>query len=253
MCTVSWIHQDDGYHLLCNRDERHTRKPALPPRIHERSDVRFIAPIDGDHGGSWIGVNQFGLSLCLLNRYQDVEQSVAGSKKSRGLLLAGLMDARSREEVNSRVLETDLSRFEPFTLVALEPQKKALLVHWTGLECASDLDGEEAMPLTSSSYDPVGAGESRMRCFERRVSGPGKTAELLFGFHASHEPVRGPYSTCMHRDDARTVSFSWIRVVAGKLEFRYHPQSPCSLWPDAGRASTAIEIPRTCDESVRSK
>jgi uncharacterized protein with NRDE domain len=244
MCTVSWIHQDDGYHLLCNRDERHTRKPALPPRVHKSSDVRFIAPIDGDHGGSWIGVNHFGLSLCLLNRYEDVEQST-GSKKSRGLLLAGLMDAPSRAEVHIRVLETDLSRFQPFTLVALEPQKKALLVHWTGRECMSDPDGEPAMPLSSSSYDPMGAVESRHNCFERLVSGPGKTAERLFKFHASHEPVRGPYSTCMHRDDARTVSFSWIRVAAGKIEFCYHPESPCSLWPDASRVSTAIEMSRT--------
>src|SRR5882724_8716006 len=103
MCTVSWIHQDDGYDLLCNRDELHTRKPALPPRVHERSDVRFIAPIDGDLGGSWIGVNEFGLSLCLLNRYQDGEQSATESKKSRGLLLAGLMDSASGAEVHNSV------------------------------------------------------------------------------------------------------------------------------------------------------
>jgi hypothetical protein len=109
----------------------------------------------------------------------------------------------------------------------------------------SDLDGEGAMPLSSSSYDPMGAGESRKRCFERLVSDPGKTAELLFRFHASHEPVRGPYSTCMHRDDADTVSFSWIRVEGGKIEFYYHPESPCSLWPNVGRVSTAIEMSRT--------
>src|ERR1044071_1445308 len=148
MSTVSWIHQDDGYHLLCNRDELQTRKPALPPVVHERGEVRFIAPIDGDHGGSWIGVNQFGVSLCLLNGYQDGAQSAIGSNKSRGLLLAGLMDASSRAEVHNGLLETDLSRFLPFNLVALEPQQKALLVNWTGRECVSDFEGEEAMPLT---------------------------------------------------------------------------------------------------------
>lgn len=68
MCTVSWLHKAKGYVLLCNRDERHTRKPALGPRISERNGISFIAPVDGDHGGSWIGVNQFGLTLCLLNR-----------------------------------------------------------------------------------------------------------------------------------------------------------------------------------------
>jgi len=130
-------------------------------------------------------------------------------------------------------------------MVALEPQKKSLLIHWTGRECVSDLDGEAAMPLTSSSYDSVGAEESRQHCFERLVSGSGKTAELLFKFHASHDPVRGPYSTCMHRDDARTVSFSWIRVAAGKIEFCYHPVSPCLLLPDAGRVSMALKMSRT--------
>src|SRR5262249_9603911 len=245
MCTVSWVHQDDGYDLLCNRDELHTRKPALPPRVRERSDVRFIAPIDGDHGGSWIGVNEFGLSLCLLNRYQDGKRSTTRSKKSRGLLLASLMGAPSRAEVLDSVLAKDLSRFQGFTLVALEPQKKALLVHWTGHECVSDFDGDGAMPLTSSSYDPVGAAVSRQHCFERLVSGPRKSAELLFKFHASHDPVRGPYSTCMHRDGAKTVSFSWIRVAAGTIEFCYHPVSPCLLLPDAGRVSMALKMSRT--------
>jgi hypothetical protein len=66
MCTVSWVHQKDGYQLLSNRDEKHTRKPALAPSLRQQRQVRFLAPIDGDQGGSWIGVNQFGLSLCLL-------------------------------------------------------------------------------------------------------------------------------------------------------------------------------------------
>ena len=42
------------------------------PRIGDVRGVSFVAPIDGDHGGSWIGVNQFGLTLCLLNRYDDL-------------------------------------------------------------------------------------------------------------------------------------------------------------------------------------
>ena len=36
MCTVSWIHDKDGYQLLCNRDEKLTRKPALEPRLAVR-------------------------------------------------------------------------------------------------------------------------------------------------------------------------------------------------------------------------
>jgi hypothetical protein len=32
MCTVSWIHEADGYQLLCNRDENHTRYRAVTVR-----------------------------------------------------------------------------------------------------------------------------------------------------------------------------------------------------------------------------
>ena len=63
MCTVSWLRQAEGYVLLCNRDERHTRKPAGGPRVGDVRGVSFVAPVDGDHGGSWIGTNQFGSDL----------------------------------------------------------------------------------------------------------------------------------------------------------------------------------------------
>lgn len=245
MCTVSWIHQDGGYQLLCNRDERHARKPALPPRIFERGGARFIAPIDGDHGGSWIGVNQFGLSLCLLNRYQNGEQSTTESKFSRGLVLLELMDSVAQADVHNRILEKDLSRHQPFTLVVLEPGKQALLVDWTGRECLSEPDGEQVMPVTSSSYDPVGVGETRRHTYERLINRSARSADLLFEFHSSHEPGPGPYSTCMHRDDARTVSFCWIKVTEDRIGCCYYPHSPCSFWPDADRASTGLTISRT--------
>ena len=72
MCTVTWLRERGGYTLLCNRDESLSRKPALAPAVKDHRGVRFIAPEDGDHGGAWIAVNQFALSVCLLNRYQDL-------------------------------------------------------------------------------------------------------------------------------------------------------------------------------------
>jgi len=245
MCTVSWLDRDGGYELLCNRDERRTRTPALSPRVRERRRVKFIAPTDGDHGGSWIGVNQFGLSLCLLNRYEHGQQPPNDARISRGLLPIELMDSAASDEVHDRIVKGDLSRFEPFTLLVLEPQKKALLIGWTGRERLIEIDGEAAMPLISSSYDGAGVRESRKKCFERLMSGSGTaSADLLFRFHASHEPARGPYSSCMHRDDAQTVSFSRIKVAAHKIQFLYHPLSPCSMLFDASHAETKIEMLR---------
>ena len=99
MCTVSWLHQPAGYHLLCNRDEKRTRGVALGPRIQERAGVRFVAPADADFGGAWIAVNEFGVSLCLLNGSEACPRLV---RKSRGILLLDLIWSRAAADTASR-------------------------------------------------------------------------------------------------------------------------------------------------------
>src|SRR6516165_698509 len=98
MCTVSWVHQRGGYHLLCNRDEKLTRGTAFAPALIERGGVRFIAPIDADFGGTWLAVNEFGISLCLLNGDAGTAPSGATPRRSRGLLLRELAWASSGGE-----------------------------------------------------------------------------------------------------------------------------------------------------------
>ncbi len=53
------------------------------------------------------------------------------------------------------------------------------------------------------------------------------------------------YQLLCNRDDARTVSFSWIKVATDTIDFCYHPLSPCLLSPDAGQVSTEVKLSRT--------
>ena len=239
MCTVSWLHDQDSYRLFSNRDERHSRQPALKPSIHEQRGVRFIAPIDGDHGGSWIGVNQFGISLCLLNRYHDADGNSPLSDISRGLLLIELIDCRSRSEAPDRIRPMNLNRFKPFTLLVLEPEQPSLLIHWNGRESTIDGGGEDSMPLISSSHDLPGVVSARRQHFKNLVDQANQVdTDLLPRFHTSHFPAASAYSTCMHRPDARTVSFSRVTVSRDKIEFLYHPDSPCTI----GHSPNSIDI-----------
>ena len=85
MCTVSWLRQSNGYQLFCNRDEKRTRRPSSGPQLLVRDGVRFLAPIDADFGGTWIAVNEFGLSLVLVNRGSGITRKAepwAGSDES---------------------------------------------------------------------------------------------------------------------------------------------------------------------------
>lgn len=228
MCTVSWLRQAEGYVLLCNRDERHTRKPASGPRVGKARGVSFVAPVDGDQGGSWIGANQFGLTLCLLNRYGDWKPDPDRDYTSRGSLLVDLLDCRSRQHLSERVNHIELDRFQPFTMLALSVDEPAILIDWTGLEGTIQLDAEARMPLTSSSLKDPNVVALRRKLFAEMVSQLGDLdTELLHQFHRSHLPERGPASVCMHRADAATVSLSIVTVSRGSVEFLYHPKSPC--------------------------
>ncbi|HSE26136.1 MAG TPA: NRDE family protein, partial [Pyrinomonadaceae bacterium] len=228
MCTLSWIHREDGYLLLFNRDELRTRKPASAPRIEQRNGVEFIAPLDGDHGGSWIAVNQFGLTLCLLNRFDDSPGGIIREYTSRGLLLHELTDCSALKTVTERVDDAKCSRFRPFTLVALVTGQPAMVIEWTGSETITKSHAENFMPITSSSLQEGNVVLKRKRQFQEMVLARSSVDdELLFEFHRSHLPERGPASVCMHRPDARTVSMSTLTVTQKAIEFVYHPNSPC--------------------------
>jgi hypothetical protein len=227
LCTVTWTRHDGGYHLFSNRDERFTRGVASPPLLREKDGVRFLAPLDSDRAGTWIGTNEFGLSLCLLN---GPARKGATGCRSRGLLLLDLMDSRSRAALCVRIQAAELSQHLPFSIVAIQPDAPAMVACWNGTTLGLDPDAEGRAPLVSSSFDPDGVESARRLHFAELNTAAGElsTAELR-RFHASHRPFRGPYSPCMHRDDAATVSFSHVRVHGREAVFEYLSGPPCQL------------------------
>jgi hypothetical protein len=226
MCTVSWTYQPGGYQLLFNRDERSSRKPAEPPTLREQHGMRCIVPSDGDYGGTWIGVNQYGMTICLLNRYD--QHDAAQVYTSRGLLVLDILDSRSCEQVLSRLCVLDLTLFRPFTMVVLAPLPPSLVLHWTGNELQAEYAAESARPLISSSYDPTNVATHRKQLFRDMAITLGDiTPAMLYAFHASHLPAANAYSVCMHREDAATRSLSWITVDAHMIAFLYQPHPPC--------------------------
>ena len=221
MCTVTWTHEAEGYQLFFNRDEKRTRRPAHPPGSSVLEGVRFIAPRDGDFGGTWLSVNEFGVSVCLLNGAEGIRG------RSRGLLVLDLTPTTSVAGIRQFLQAADLSTYAPFSLVAIEPGA-ATIVEWNGRERAiRDMPESHGM-LTSSSFDTAAVVQRRYNAFASL--GP-ITSDLLGEFHRSHGDEPSAYSTCMHRPDAETVSFSHIRVTQDRIEFRYVPSAPCSNAP----------------------
>jgi hypothetical protein len=216
MCTVSWLHESDGgYKLFCNRDEKRTRKAAVAPLLQRAGGTRFIAPLDGEFGGTWIGVNEHGLSVCLLNRYDRAPRG----RVSRGLLVLDLLGSRSAAEAVQSAAERDPGEFSPFTLAVLEPASATAVCVWDGAVAQIFPDGDALMPLVSSSRDQKGAEKARKTAFRQ--------AESPEHFHRAHMDGPSAYSPCMHREDAETVSFSRVNVSASEISLSYSPAPPC--------------------------
>jgi hypothetical protein len=166
-----------------------------------------------------------------LNRYGEYPES-HGAFTSRGLLLTDLLDCKVGQHVQQRLNAADLEQFRPLTMAVLTNDEPALLIDWTGRELLVQPDAERYMPLTSSSLQEPNAVGRRKEYFQDIVSEAGKLdAELLGRFHRSHVPLRGPYSVCMHREDAATVSLSAVTVTRETIEFIYEGRSPCSKGP----------------------
>lgn len=220
MCTVTWIREAEGYQLFCNRDEKRTRKPASPPGIAIQNGVRFLAPLDGDFGGTWIATNEFGLTLCLLNGARAV------AARSRGLLVLDLAHLESVASVVKHVRKSDLQPYAPFTMAVLAPGACPVIIEWSGSRTTVAAPEGPHFLLTSSSFDGGGVREKRREEYAR-LTGAGCSAELLAAFHRSHGGPPSAHSVCMHRPDAETVSFSHIRVSPSQTEFAYISAAPC--------------------------
>ena len=231
MCTVTWLLQSTGYRLFFNRDELKTRGIARPPAAGELNRVKYIAPADADAGGSWIGVNEFGVAPAILNYYHAGGAKTAPGKDyiSRGVLLKSLLDCREAAEALRRLQQERLENYRPFILLIFAPAAPPLACTWNAGKGGLKIERAAACPLSSSSFDSREVIEGRITRFRERFSGARPlTAEMLRSYHRSHEPEPGPYSVCMHREDAHTVSYSEIGVATDTIEFRYVPGSPCS-------------------------
>jgi hypothetical protein len=249
VCTLTWAWSADGYELFFNRDEQRTRAAALPPSVHERGGTRWIAPTDPDGGGTWLGVNEHGVAIGVLNGYRRANLAL-GELSSRGALVSSLLDVASLDELGERLARADLRRFRSFGMVAFDPARRARIAEWDGERLELRALDDARRPLCSSSLDPLGAGASRRKLYAEMVESTGELdTALLERFHASHAPDRGALSPCMHREDAQTVSYSRVVVARAELEFHYSPAAPCIGAP---RTLTRLER-RTSRSAARAR
>jgi hypothetical protein len=212
------------YALYYTRDAPRPRAPARAPVAGRREGVAFLAPIDAEAGGTWLAVSERGLTLCLLNGFPAPGQAEPPEAPSRGRVPLAAIACADAADAVARVAALDLDGFRPFLLAVLDARGDRRLVRWSGREIEAGAPLPPTRPVVSSSFCTHDVRSSREALFAR-MGQPTRAAHLAY--HRSHDPARGPYSVCMHRPDARTVSFSHVRVGRVRIELAYVPGPPC--------------------------
>lgn len=231
MCTASWLRRDGRLHLFFNRDELRSREPAAPPETHRRKAVAWIAPADGRAGGTWIAATDRGLALALLNRSDGTTPE---ERVSRGHLIPELVTAGDAGALEAALAGLPLERLAPFRLLALwRRHADGAIASWDG---AGELSWERVDAdlglLCSSGLGDARASAERGRTWERfRAERTPWGLDDHRVFHRDHSPERSAWSVCVHRPEARSVSFTEIELAPAGVLLAYRDGSPCEEGP----------------------
>ena len=210
-----------------NRDEKLTRVRALPPARQELQGHAALFPSEPG-GGTWIGTNDAGVSFALINWY-SVPAQVSGHAISRGLVVRSALACQVEAKVDDGLRAVSLDRTNPFRLLGFFPKEKHVIEwRWNLSRLERVEHGWETNIWISSGFDEPGAERSRRKTFQSSLRNqPVQNLNWLRSLHASHAPTPGPYSVCMHRRDAATVSYTEIAVSDAVAHMTYWDGSPC--------------------------
>ena len=228
MCTVTFMPRRDGYCLGMNRDEKRSRPKGLPPAERNIHGRLVVYPSEPD-GGTWIASNNTGASLALINWYSATARTRANTI-SRGKIIPSLCTADTAALVHAGLAAIPLDRINPFRLIGVFPSSKEIIEwRWDLKELIRKDHRWRAQQWISSGFDESAAQKSRNKVFKQAQAQKSvETIGWLRRLHRSHLPLVGPFSTCMHRDDAATVSYTEISVRRGSATMRHICGPPCN-------------------------
>lgn len=227
MCTVTLVARQRGYCLGMNRDEKLARPAGLPPETKKLNGSAVLCPSERS-GGTWIAVNDQGVSHALINWYA-ITARVEGNPLSRGKVVNCVSTAAAPEVAAAALALLPLNRINPFRLIGIYPAtRQAVEWRWNLKKLVRRNHRWKTQQWISSGFDEPMAQRVRSRVFRQaqRQSSAG-SLDWLRRLHRSHSPQAGPFSTCMHRSDAATVSHTEIAVSSRAAEMLHRPGSPC--------------------------
>ncbi|PYV71443.1 MAG: hypothetical protein DMG97_16185 [Acidobacteria bacterium] len=237
MCTVTFIPRREGYLLAMNRDERITRGQATPPTVLEIRSVQVLYPRDVQ-GGTWIAASSRGIAFALLN-WNDA-RVVQPKNYSRGCVIPALIGCSSVRNADATLNRFDFQGILPFKLIGFFPSEKQIAEwRWDQDSLIRESFAWDSRQWCSSSLSDAQATVRRGLAYTRAQDEDDVNSVVwLRRLHACHDQENPPFSTCVHRSDVETVSYTELNCTPHRVQCHYIVRSPCG--GEAGLHSVAI-------------
>ena len=192
MCTVVVLNRPGHAWpviLGANRDEMEDRAWE-PPARHWPDRAEMVAGLDKLAGGTWLGINDFGVIAAVLNRRGSLGPK--SGFRSRGELPLEALDHADADAAAQALAALDPGSYRPFNMVIADNVD----AYWLRLAKGADGVGVSRLP----------SGVSMITSSDRNDLRSPRIATYLRQFEKAQEP------------DPETRDFeSWRRPLAGRL------------------------------------
>lgn len=240
MCTLAiylQVLQDYPLIVAANRDESLTR-PSSAPRVLSENPLVFGGQ-DLLAGGTWLGVNEYGLLAGIVNRRVETQEHWS-AVRSRGLLCLDILRAKDPLEALSLLRRPGASLYRPFNLLFADADQayvaynKEGVISWlrlakglhvlgnTTIYSAATDKMEHAYLLFSRLKDALEKeGDRRARI---------RTLKAVLSDHTLRTDSSDPKDAiCVHGAQYGTVSSTIVLYGGVEKRFYYYhaAESPC--------------------------
>jgi uncharacterized protein with NRDE domain len=231
VCTLAlYFRQFVEYPLLvaANRDEHFDRPSAAPALIE--GNPKIIAGRDLRAGGTWLGVNEHGLLVGILNRRINGDALPQSVARSRGALCLELLQLNSAQAARQSI-DVDRNRYNPFTIVFAD-QHNAYVAYNDEVKIISQVLPPGLHVFSSAAEFDLNSAKAQ-RAHERFASlmnplseknkEPKQRLPALQNILSDHSLGNGSDNPgdaiCVHRDVSGTVSSSVIVLAQARSRF----------------------------------
>lgn len=128
--------------VAANRDEMIDR-PWQPPGRHWPDRPEIVAGRDVLAGGSWLGINDFGVVAGILNRHGSL--GPAPGQRSRGELVLEALDHADAREAADALVRLEPAAYRTFNLIIADNRDAFWLRH---------ADPSGTLPITATALKP---------------------------------------------------------------------------------------------------